>query len=145
MLRAARRRSALVARDPHARPSRPSAMNHRDPRAELAERLRLWLPVALWAALIFVVSSIPSLSTGLGTWDLVLRKLAHLSEFAVLSALLLRAVGRHVPAFAVGLAYAVSDEVHQHFVRGRHAALRDVAVDAVGLALGFVVFRALRR
>ena len=36
----------------------------------------------------------PEPGTGLGTWDLVLRKLAHLSEYAVLGALLLRAIQR---------------------------------------------------
>ena len=61
--------------------------------AVAAARLNLWLPVVLWAALIFTFSSIPSLGTGLGTWDLVLRKLAHAAEFAVLGALLYRALG----------------------------------------------------
>ena len=59
-----------------------------------AARLNLWLPVVLWAALIFTFSSIPSLGTGLGTWDLVLRKLAHAAEFGVLGALLFRALRR---------------------------------------------------
>ena len=54
--------------------------------------LRLWAPVVLWAAVIFAISSVPDLGTGLGTWDLVLRKLAHAGEFAVLGALLLRAL-----------------------------------------------------
>src|SRR6185503_19159517 len=39
--------------------------------------LVLWLPVVLWAGLIFGLSSVPDLGTELGTWDLVLRKLAH--------------------------------------------------------------------
>jgi len=51
-----------------------------------------WLPVLAWAALIFALSSVPSLSTGLGLWDLVLRKLAHAGEYAVLGALLARAL-----------------------------------------------------
>jgi len=54
--------------------------------------LRLWAPVVLWAAVIFTFSSVPDLGTGLGTWDLVLRKIAHACEYAVLGALLLRAV-----------------------------------------------------
>ena len=56
--------------------------------------LTVWLPVVLWAAVIFTFSSIPSLSTGLGTWDTVLRKGAHVTEYAILGALLLRALGR---------------------------------------------------
>jgi len=50
-----------------------------------------WLPVVVWAAVIFAFSSVPSLSTHLGTWDLLLRKLAHMTEYAVLALLLLRA------------------------------------------------------
>jgi hypothetical protein len=100
-----------------------------------------WLPVVLWAALIFGLSSIPSLGTGLGTWDLVLRKLAHTTEYAVLGFLLVRALGSELPAFAAGVAYAVSDEVHQHFVRGRHGAAYDVAIDAFGVLLGVLALR----
>ena len=68
--------------------------------------LTVWLPVVGWAAVIFTLSSIPSLSTGLGTWDTVLRKGAHLTEYAVLGALLYRALGREPLALAVGIAYA---------------------------------------
>ncbi|MBA3787736.1 MAG: hypothetical protein H0X21_03465, partial [Actinobacteria bacterium] len=39
-----------------------------------------WLPVVLWAAVIFALSSVPDLGTGLGNWDLLLRKLAHVVE-----------------------------------------------------------------
>jgi VanZ family protein len=102
----------------------------------------LWLPVVAWAALIFTFSSIPDLSTGLGTWDLVLRKLAHATEYAILGALLLRALGRDAAAFAAGVAYAATDEIHQHFVEGRHAAVLDVVIDAAGVAAGILVMGA---
>ncbi|HEY3050539.1 MAG TPA: VanZ family protein [Gaiellaceae bacterium] len=105
--------------------------------------LSLWLPVVVWAAVIFTFSAIPSLTTGLGTWDTLLRKAAHFTEYAILGALLLRALGRELPAFAAGVLYAASDEVHQHFVRGRHASPVDVLIDAVGIALGIYVFRRL--
>jgi VanZ family protein len=103
--------------------------------------LRRWLPVLVWAAVIFAFSSVPDLGTGLGTWDTVLRKLAHVLEFALLGALLLRAVERPWPAFALGVAYAASDEAHQHFVAGRHASPRDVLIDAAGVALGLLIWR----
>jgi VanZ family protein len=102
-------------------------------------KLALWGPVIAWAAVIFGLSSIPSLSSGLGTWDEVLRKGAHITEYAILGALLLRALGRPLPALAVGIAYAATDEVHQHFVHGRHSSPFDVAFDACGLALGLLV------
>lgn len=92
-----------------------------------------------WAGLIFVLSSIPDLGSGLGGWDLGLRKLAHAAEYAVLGFLLLRAAGRVDLALGLGTAYAVSDELHQHFVSGRQGAPLDVAIDAVGVAVGVYV------
>ncbi len=100
-----------------------------------------WLPVGLWAGVIFALSSIPSLGTGLGVWDTILRKGAHLAEYAILALLLVRAVGREAPALGLGVLYAASDELHQSFVRGRHASPVDVAIDAVGLLLGALVWR----
>jgi len=106
--------------------------------------LTVWLPVLIWAAVIFTLSSIPSLSTGLGTWDTILRKAAHLAEYAVLGGLIYRALGREPLALAVGIAYAATDELHQYFVRGRHASPVDVAIDAVGVAIGMLVWLRLR-
>lgn len=103
-----------------------------------------WLPVVLWAAIIFAFSSVPSLSSGLGAWDVVLRKLAHLGEYAVLGALLARALPE-LAALWAGIAYAVGDEVHQLFVAGRHGSLLDVAIDAVGVLAGVLLVRAVRR
>jgi VanZ family protein len=108
--------------------------------------LSAWLPVVAWAGLIFALSSIPDLGTGLGGWDLAMRKIAHAAEYAVLGALLVRALGRELPAVAIGIAYAVTDEVHQAFVSGRHGAPVDVLVDALGVLIGvFVLGRAARR
>jgi VanZ family protein len=103
--------------------------------------LSLWLPVLAWAALIFTLSSIPGLGTDLGLWDLVLRKLAHAGEYAILGALLLRAL-RHPPlSVALGIGYAISDEIHQHFVPERHGSPLDVAIDAVGVGIGVALAR----
>jgi len=110
-----------------------------------ARVLTVWLPVLAWAAVIFTFSSIPSLSSGLGVWDTVLRKGAHLTEYAVLGGLLYRALEREAPALAAGIGYAATDEVHQHFVRGRHASPVDVAIDAVGVAVGMLLWLRLRQ
>ncbi|MGH3081822.1 MAG: VanZ family protein [Gaiellaceae bacterium] len=100
-----------------------------------------WGPVVAWAGLIFVLSSIPDLGTGLGGWDLVLRKIAHAAEFAVLGFLLVRATGGEWVSLALGVAFAISDEAHQHFVPGRLASPIDVAIDAVGVAVGVLLAR----
>ena len=109
----------------------------------VAARLNAWLPVALWAAVIFTLSSLPSLDSGLGTWDIVLRKLAHLAEYAILGGLLYRALRREPTAVVLGSLYAVTDEVHQTFVSGREGSPVDWLIDAVGVVAG--VFFLARR
>jgi VanZ family protein len=106
--------------------------------------LTVWLPVVAWAAVIFAISSVPSLSTELGLWDTILRKGAHLTEYAILGVLLYRALEHEVLALAAGIAYAATDELHQHFVRDRHGAPVDVAIDAIGVALGILIWLRLR-
>jgi VanZ family protein len=108
-----------------------------------SSRLLTWIAVVLWAGLIFGLSSVPDLGTGLGTWDLVLRKIAHFCAYAVLGLLLVRATRREVVAVVLGVLYAASDEVHQHFVTGRHAAVRDVVIDAAGVLTGVLVARTI--
>jgi VanZ family protein len=103
-----------------------------------------WLPVLLWAAVIFAFSSVPSLSSGLGGWDLFLRKCAHMTEYAILAVLVARAAGSYAWAFALAVAYACTDELHQVFVRGRHGSPVDVCIDAVGAVVGLGVLSKLR-
>jgi len=110
---------------------------------------KLWLPVILWAAFIFFLSNIPYLKTDLA-YDFPLRKAAHLAEYFVLAGLLRRAFlgsfqrdGFSLFIYPAGLslAYALTDELHQSWVAGRHASFLDVLVDALGI-LGF--YAALR-
>ena len=104
----------------------------------------MWLPVVAWAALIFAFSSVPGLGTGLGGWDLVLRKLAHVAEYAVLGLLLARATGKAGLAVLLGTLYAATDEFHQAFVPGRAGRPLDVAIDVVGIVCGVLVWQSLR-
>ena len=110
----------------------------------IATRLSLWVPVVVWAAMIFAVSSVPNLNTGLGTWDLVLRKLAHLVEYAILGALLFRALGRAPAAVVVGSASAVTDELHHAFVPGRAGSPLDWLIDTLGVVAGVVLLSRAR-
>ncbi len=102
-----------------------------------------WLPVVAWAAVIFAFSSVPSLATDLGTWDTILRKIAHVTEYAILGALLTRAVRRPGLALALAVAYAASDEVHQLFVEGRHGSPLDVLIDTAGALAGVLAWQRL--
>ena len=103
--------------------------------------LRLWLPVVAWALVIFALSSVPHLGTDLGVWDTILRKIAHTLEYAVLGALLTRALRRPGLAFLVAVLYAASDEFHQTFVPGRHGSPVDVAIDSIGIAVGVLAWQ----
>jgi VanZ family protein len=105
---------------------------------------RLWLPVVAWATLIFALSSIPSLGTGLGFWDLVLRKLAHGAEYAILGGLLVRWLGRWPVALVAGSVYAATDELHQAFVPGRAGLVTDWAIDTGGVVIGIAIVLAWR-
>lgn len=102
-------------------------------------RVNAWAPVILWAGVIFALSAIPSLGTGLGVWDLILRKLAHTAEYALLGALVYRASRSAPAAVLLSSAYAVTDEIHQTFVAGRHGSPVDWLIDTTGVVIGVVI------
>ncbi len=111
-----------------------------------AKSIKLWMPVFIWAAVIFFFSSIPDLRTKL-EYDYILRKLAHIFEYLILTSLLHRAVkgsfnmnARRIFIYTVLFAflYAVSDEIHQYFVPGRSCTVKDVLIDTIGI-LGFYI------
>lgn len=113
----------------------------------------LWVPVIVWLAVIFTLSSFPTLpSPKIIWWDFILKKSAHMIEYGILYFLLFRAfasdfklqnlelknqnrqikINLAVSVFIFTLLYAFSDEFHQSFVPGRHAALMDVGFDFTG-------------
>jgi len=107
--------------------------------------LRALAPLALMG-LIYFLSAQPDLDSGLGTLDLVLRKLAHATEYALLTLLwawALRPATRwNVPIAALlAVLYAVSDEFHQTFVEGRHGVPTDVLVDSAGVVIAIALLR----
>jgi VanZ family protein len=104
-------------------------------------------PPLLLMGLIFFLSAQPDLSTGLGTWDLILRKLAHMAEYGLLWLLWWRALGFGNPATAAAIAigYSISDELHQTAVEGRHGTPVDVLIDSTGVALAHLAVRARAR
>jgi VanZ family protein len=97
-------------------------------------------PLALMA-LTFFLSAQPNLSTGLGTWDLVLRKGAHMTEYGLLWFLWWRALryGPKAPAVVIAMAYAATDEYHQTFVTGRHGSPVDWLIDGIGVAIAIAI------
>jgi hypothetical protein len=106
-----------------------------------ATRVALWrslAPLALMG-LIFFLSAQPSGGVH-PWWEVIGRKLGHVTGYALLTALWAWALNGVVKrpllvAIAISLAYACSDEYHQTFVRGRTGTPVDVGVDAIGMAL----------
>jgi VanZ family protein len=96
---------------------------------------RSWLLAAVaWAALIFVLSAIP---TGGSTGGVTLTgSLLHIGEYAVLAALLRRGGFSFASSVVVAALYGATDELHQVFVAGRDAAFMDFVFDVVGALLG---------
>jgi VanZ family protein len=114
---------------------------------------KLWLPVFIWAAFIFCLSSITDLKTSLKE-DFILRKIAHIVEYFILTFLLYRAfkgsfkmnVSRlFIYPAAVSFLYAVSDEFHQSFVPGRNCAMQDVLIDALGIFGFYIIIKIFRK
>lgn len=107
-----------------------------------------WLPVLIWASLIFYLSAQPDLRISQDALlDKILRKAAHMFVFGVLWLLLLRAFNwRNIwLAFGLTIAYAASDEYHQHFVYGRHADIKDVGIDTIGSGIAYTVWKILHK
>ena len=138
------------------------------------KRTMAWVMAVMWMGVIFTMSAMPGevsgqqsgavvalllalLPEGLlqairpDTLALLVRKGAHMAEYAVLCLLLARALrlsGARRPlvaAAALSAAFAATDELHQSFVDGRSAMLTDVVIDTVGAALGALGCRAARR
>ncbi len=74
--------------------------------------------------------------------EYLLRKIGHLSEFALLGFCLRMLMHTYhvkrafIWAWLVGTMYAATDEFHQLFSDGRGASIMDVGIDSVGVCLG---------
>jgi VanZ family protein len=105
--------------------------------------LNLWSPALVWMLVIFSFSarSVPT-SSEVYWQDFLVKKTAHLIEYAILSLLLYRGFKAtkikypYVWAFVLTVLYAFSDEYHQSFIFGRQSRLRDVVFDTIGSLSG---------
>jgi len=120
--------------------------------AKIKILMKAWLPVVLWMGVIFVFSNEANsgaiTETYLGNYNIPIRKLAHVLEYAVLFFLVQRALfstgvlgaGLRLPlAMLIACLYALSDEWHQSFIPGRSACLADVGVDMLGALLALIL------
>jgi VanZ family protein len=132
--------------------------------------LKYWLPLLVWLGVIFLDSTdlmstahtsrfiVPflrwlkpdiSLET-LASIHFIIRKCAHLSEYAILALLLLHALISmtnlkpsarilYASVWAACFLVAATDEFHQAFVVSRSASAKDVMIDSVGAILGLLI------
>ncbi|WP_017437841.1 VanZ family protein [Saccharococcus caldoxylosilyticus] len=126
--------------------------------------IQRWIPVIVWCMIIYCFSEF-SLFTGENTkrildmvlsylpfgggkeegpslLNVIVRKLAHLTEFGILAVLVWRALSPKRTAYAgawlFATVYAMTDEWHQSFEPGRTATPKDVAIDSCGALLAVI-------
>jgi VanZ family protein len=132
--------------------------------------LNYWLPLLVWLGVIFL-GSIDLMSAehtsrfivpflrwlkpdispeALASIHFIVRKCAHLGEYAVLALLLLRAANfmtnlkrslaiLYVSVWVACLFVATTDEFHQTFVASRGASATDIMIDSGGAILGLLI------
>jgi VanZ family protein len=136
--------------------------------------VKYWMPAILWMALIFIGSTdilsaehtsrflVPFLRwldphiswVALNAIQIAIRKLGHLTEYAILAGLLWRALRSGTGAsmkkpilFGIVLiacaGFAASDEFHQSFVPSRTSSAQDVMIDICGALIGLTICVAL--
>ena len=127
-----------------------------------------WMPVIAWMILIFAGSSDalsaehtsrfivpflhwldPTMSAAtIVTVHMMIRKLGHFSEYAILAALIWRGIRGTLSvssallalsAFFAAAVFAASDEFHQSFVPTRTASVHDVMIDCTGALFAVIV------
>lgn len=100
-------------------------------------------------AIIFAFSSTPSKEMpNFGLVDFLVKKGGHMLGYALLALANLRGLNGKRPwlAWMLTLTFAASDEFHQSFVTGRHAAIMDVLLfDNLGSLLGLLAARLFQR
>jgi len=143
--------------------------------ASLLAMLWLWVPAVAWMGMVLLASTDPFSARNTGivlhlvlswivrtvdpqTFDQIhflVRKSAHFTEYAILSALWFRALRVHLTSLwrirwallglVISLSVAIFDEWHQSFVPSRTSSARDVILDFAGAMFAqFLIWYALR-
>ncbi|MBU4210385.1 VanZ family protein [Patescibacteria group bacterium] len=123
-------------------------------------RVRLWLevkrgkiyyfiPSILWMLVIFFLSG--RSSTGIGgsrTNRFLIHKTLHIIEYAILAitfyfAFFKTKIFPQVQKYTIFVSYlyALTDELHQHFIPGRDGKISDTFIDLLGILLGLYLVK----
>lgn len=114
-------------------------------------RSQRFVPVILWGCLIFVLSSLPGSAYPKVTFPFA-DKIVHAALYAPFGFWLVRSVWNPLQplkathfflAYAVGMAYGLSDEIHQLFVPLRTCSLADWITDCIALIPGLIAWKIL--
>ena len=87
------------------------------------------------------------------TYFTPIRKSAHVIEFFCLGLLVINVVKDYwkinykliLLCILFCMMYAVSDELHQHFVPGRSCEFKDVCIDTIGSSVGIMIYYLIGR
>ena len=135
------------------------------------EIIKAWLPVVLWMVLMFFGSTDlmsaehtsrfltpflrwlnPDISpAAIAQVHFLVRKAAHVTEYAILTGLLFRALRglmggfwwRAAVALVSAMIFAAADEFHQTFIPSRTGSIYDILVDYCGALTGILICRML--
>lgn len=125
------------------------------------------LLVILWMIFIFVMSSFDATSSSnqsnfivdiitsiinikdIGLLSLIIRKLAHFTEYFILGILVINFITRYdkkiIIAILLCIIYATSDEIHQIFVPGRSCQITDIMIDSLGSIMGIYLCKLITK
>lgn len=117
--------------------------------------------VIIWMIVIFIMSALDGTTsaeesniivniisklfniTDITTLTIIVRKLAHFTEYFILGLLLINLFKnnnkRYLYTIIIGVIYAISDEIHQLFVPGRSCDIKDVMIDTLGLLFSLII------
>jgi VanZ family protein len=106
------------------------------------QKYEKYVSLVIWLAAIFYLSNQSlKIFAGFDVWTFIIRKIAHMFEYAVLALLIFRILRqtekKHIYwdiawVFIFTVLYAISDEYHQTFIPGRVGIYTDVLIDSVG-------------
>ena len=126
-------------------------------------KIKYFIPAIMWTIFIFIMSHtngnyssnqsnfiaqiiLRFINIDLNTLTFVIRKIAHMCEYAIL--FLLIYYGLHktfkyqyylLISLILTFLYACSDEFHQTFIPGRSGQFKDVLIDTIGMIIMFSI------
>jgi VanZ family protein len=118
-------------------------MSNQISKGQVAGNIVRWALVIVWMGVIFWFSAQPNYALpNFGAPDTLIKKSAHVAEYAILGWLIQRARGARDArrawwqSWLTAVIYAATDEFHQSFTPGRMPRVTDVMIDSFGAAIG---------